>query len=359
VLESELDRFDACVIGAGVVGLAVAKALSEKFDSVVVLEKEKLIGSGVSSRNSEVIHAGIYYPTGYEFCETYQVPHRRIGKLIVATEEGQCDAMDKLKLKAEANGVLDLDYVSAASLTKLEPEVKGIAALFSPSTGIIDGHGLMTAYETCIEQNGGVLCLDSVFKSAELHGDDFIIDVESVGEAYRFKSPILINAAGLDAQQVSANIEFATRFSAPELYYCKGCYFSLSGRSPFNHLIYPMPEANTTGLGVHATIDLAGQVKFGPDTEYKSELEYSVPEAKRRKFAEAVRRYYPNLDEHKLAPAYAGVRPKIQGPGEAARDFEIEQPVPGLVHLFGIESPGLTASLAIGEHVANLFDSSF
>ena len=366
--ESGLDHFNVCVIGAGVVGLAIAKMLSEKFDSVVVLDREKTIGSGISSRNSEVIHAGIYYPTGslkaqlcvrgkqllYEFCESHGVAYKKTAKLIVASHQSQAEDLIKLKHKAEDNGVLDLEEISQQQLARLEPEVAGTAALFSPSTGVVDSHGLMAAYQHYAEENGALVCLDSTFQSAEKHGDDYIVDVMSVGERYRFQCNILVNAAGLDAQAVSGQIEGIGNYAAPPLYYCKGSYFSLSGKSPFQHLIYPMPEANTTGLGVHATLDLAGQVRFGPDTEYQSVLEYSVSESKRSQFAEAIKRYYPALDATKLQPDYAGVRPKLQAPGSAARDFEIHQVQPGLVHLFGIESPGLTASLAIGEYVANL-----
>ncbi|MBX2857617.1 MAG: NAD(P)/FAD-dependent oxidoreductase [Cellvibrionaceae bacterium] len=365
---SGLDHFNVCVIGAGVVGLAIAKMLSDKFDSIVVLEREKMIGSGISSRNSEVVHAGIYYPTGslkaqlcvrgkqllYEFCQQYKVPHRKIAKLIVASHEQQVEDLIKLKHKAEDNGVLDLQQIDKQGLAEREPEVAGIAALFSPSTGIVDGHSLMLAYQNFAEQNGCLICLNSIFQAAEKHGDDYIVDVVSVGERYKFKCDILINAAGLDAQATARCIEGVGEFVAPPLYYCKGSYFSLTGCSPFKHLIYPMPEANTMGLGVHATLDLSGQVRFGPDTEYQPQPDYSVPEKKRAKFAEAIKRYYPALDPDKLVPAYAGVRPKLQAQGAAVRDFEIHQTQTGLIQLFGIESPGLTASLAIGEYIGNL-----
>lgn len=370
--QSNLDHFDSCIVGAGVVGLAIARRLALSGQSVVVIEKAPWYGSEISSRNSEVIHAGIYYPTGslkaqlcvegkeklYQYCISHNIGHKKLGKLIVANSDAQAQDLAALKRKAEDNGVMDLQWVSTEQLRQWEPNVAGSAALLSPSTGIIDSHALMTSLVAEIESKQGILCLKTEFKRATCQGSDqsggFIVNVESVGEAYRFACTNLINCAGLGAQSVAANIQSSDAFDIPPLHHCKGCYFSLSGKSPFNRLIYPMPEANTTGLGVHATLDLSGQAKFGPDTEYLDGEDYQVPESRRSQFADAIKRYFPALDESRLTPAYAGIRPKIQGPGEPARDFIIQQSGAGLIQLFGIESPGLTSSLAIADHVAKM-----
>jgi len=357
-----LDHFDNCVVG-----LAIALALVQRGQSVLVLEKEPWYGSGVSSRNSEVIHAGIYYPVGslkaklcvegkarlYHYCETHGVRHQLIGKLIVASSVEQNRELEAILQKARANGVEDLQWVDLAQLRAWEPQVAGHSALLSPSTGIVDSHGLMSALLAEIETGGGTLCLKTEFQSATPASEGYRVTVDSVGEPYHFHCTHLINAAGLGAQSVAGAIEGLTQDNIPPLYYCKGHYFSLSGASPFHRLIYPIPEANTTGLGIHATLDLQGQVRFGPDTLYQDQPDYSIPDSLRDKFAVAIRRYYPTLDEARLIPAYAGIRPKIQGPQDPAKDFIIDQPLPGLVNLFGIESPGLTSSLAIAEHVAN------
>lgn len=360
------EKFDCCVVGAGVVGLAVAREFSRHGLSVVVVEKEKHIGSGVSSRNSEVIHAGIYYPQNslkalccvegkrllYEYCETRQVPHRRIGKLIVATNEQQCATLESLQQKAAANDVRDLQWVNQHQLSAMEPLVRGSAALLSPSTGIVDSHSFMSSLLNEIETQGGVLSLDTEILAAESCAQDegFKVLVNSVGENFEFTCTTLINAAGLGAQEVAARVNCSQQ-TIPRLYYCKGCYFAYSGRPPFQHLIYPVPDPNTTGLGVHATIDMGGQVKFGPDTEYIDDLDYLVPMSRAEAFATAISSYFPGVTLDKLTPSYAGIRPKIQGPNEPAKDFQIVSPQAGLIHLFGIESPGLTSSLSIAAKV--------
>lgn len=359
-----LDHFDSCVVGAGVIGLAIAHKLSACGYSVLVIDKEPWFGSETSSRNSEVIHAGIYYPTGslkarlcvegkhqlYAYCKQYGIAHHNIGKVIVASGD-QSDQLAALQKKAADNGVDDLQWLDQSQLRAWEPEVAGSEALFSPSTGIIDSHHLMTTLLGQMENAGGLLSLQTEFLGAEPQAEGFEVRVHSVGEDYRFHCSHLINAAGLGAQSVAKRVADLPADSIPPLYFCKGSYFSYTGKCPFNRLIYPMPEPNTTGLGVHATIDMGGQARFGPDTEYVDAIEYEVSEAKRPKFAEAIKRYFPGVDEQKLVPAYAGMRPKLQGPGDPAADFRIEQPMPGLVNLFGIESPGLTASLAISEYV--------
>lgn len=363
-----LDHFDSCIVGAGVVGLAIARKLAVSGKTVIVLEKAPWIGSEISSRNSEVIHAGIYYPTDslkaklcvegkhllYDYCEKNQIAHRKLGKLIVAASDAQNTQLEALKTKAENNGVHDLEWISRAQLQSWEPNVAGTAALLSPSTGIIDSHGLMSTLANEIESHDGLLCLKTEFERAEPTSSGFQVWVNSVGEPYQFTCEQFINAAGLGAQTVASNIAGMPKQEIPTLYYCKGCYFALSGKSPFNRLIYPMPEPNTTGLGVHATIDMAGQAKFGPDTQYIDEEDYTVEEEKRASFAIAIQKYFPGLNPEKLTPSYAGIRPKIQAEGEPAKDFIINHSAANRINLFGIESPGLTSSLAIADHVWNL-----
>jgi L-2-hydroxyglutarate oxidase LhgO len=367
-MNDKLDHVDVCVIGAGVVGLAVAKVFSERGKAVVVLEAQKCHGSGISSRNSEVIHAGLYYPDGslkaklcvegkhllYSFCEKFKVPHRRLGKLVVAKGTSQVDQLLTLQQKAIDNGVGDTSIIDASNLTALEPKVAGDAALHSPSTGIVDCHAFMDALLGVIESFGGSLSRDTEFKSAEYDGHDYTIQVVSVGESYRFKAALLVNCAGIEACEVAKKIEGVDPDSIPLLYLCKGSYFALRGRVPFRHLIYPLPEAGGTGLGVHATLDLGGQVRFGPDTEYVEQIDYDVDVRKRDSFTTAIMRYFPDIAPEHLSPAYAGIRPKLQAPGSSPVDFRIEMSAPGMVNLYGIESPGLTASLAIGDHVSTL-----
>ncbi|NPU94551.1 MAG: NAD(P)/FAD-dependent oxidoreductase [Gammaproteobacteria bacterium] len=360
-------HFDCCIIGAGVVGLAIAHELALRKRSVVILEQEDRHGTGSSARNSEVIHAGIYYPAGslkatlcvegrerlYRFCESRGVHHRRIGKLIVAGTQEQHPDLELLQKKASANGVTDLQWIEAKALAQLEPHVSGTSALLSPSTGIVDSHGLMLALLAGINSHGGTLCLKTEFLQAQRLSDGFSIQANSVGETCQIRSEQLINAAGLGAQAVAARIDGLDANAIPPLHLCAGRYFTLSGAAPFTRLIYPLPDAATTGLGIHATLDLQGQVRFGPDTAYIAHEDYRVADDLRADFARAIRRYFPALDESRLIPAYAGIRPKIQGPGAPAQDFRIDQPLPGLINLFGIESPGLTAALAIARHVAD------
>ncbi len=368
---NSLDHFDCCIIGAGVIGLAAAYEATKLNKSVIILEKNELYGTETSSRNSEVIHAGIYYPTHslkaqlcvsgkeklYDFCQNYGVSHRRIEKLIVASSADQADALDALKRKAEANGVADLEWIDQNRLNALEPHVKGNLALRSPSTGIIDSHEYMTTLLGLAEQNGAILSLHTEFLEAQQTSRGFDVSVNSLGERFHFKTDILINSAGLGAQSVAQRIEGIQPHQIPKLYYCKGHYFNYAGKAPFNRLIYPMPEANTTGLGVHATIDMGGQVKFGPDTLYIDEIDYSIDNRNNSKghaFYPAIQRYFPSVDPARLTPAYSGIRPKIQAPGAPAQDFIIDSSLSGVINLYGIESPGLTASLAIAEQIGSL-----
>jgi len=354
-----VERLDAVIVGAGVVGLAVARELALAGREVVVLDAEDAIGTHTSSRNSEVIHAGIYYPKGslkaracvagkrllYEYCASHGVPHRRCGKLIVATNEAQLAELEGIKRKAHANGVTDVDWIPREKTLELEPELFCLGALHSPSTGIIDSHALMLAYLGDAEASGAMLALKTPLLGAQVVADGFVVHTSEMDVS----CSVLVNSAGLRAPSVAKSIEGYRAELAPRELYAKGNYYALSRRSPFSRLIYPVPEPG--GLGVHVTLDLAGQARFGPDVEWVERIDYSVDPRRAERFYAAIRRYWPGLPDDSLAPGYAGIRPKTAGPGEPAPDFEIQGPsrhgVPGLVHLFGIESPGLTASLAL------------
>lgn len=369
-----MDHIDTCVIGAGVVGLAIGRALASSGVEVVVLDRAAEFGQGVSSRNSEVIHAGIYYPEGslkamlcvrgkrmlYDYCRDHGVGHANCGKLIVATSGEEEDVLDDIRSKALANGVDDLEYWPQARIQAVEPEVRATLALYSPSTGIISSHDLMQAYVADIEESAGTFVGMTRVMAVHREGGAFTLVCEVAGDEYRFSSRILINAAGLGAQRVAASCDFIDPATIPPLYLCKGNYFALSGRSPFGHLIYPVPEKSGAGLGVHATIDLGGQARFGPDVEYVDREDYVVSVDRIHQYYESVRRYFPALRDGQLVPGYVGIRPKLQAPGAAPRDFviqgEAEHGIAGLVQLFGIESPGLTSSLAIAEYVAQLVE---
>ncbi len=355
-----MEKLDAVVIGAGVVGLAVARALAMAGREVVVLEAEDAIGTHTSSRNSEVIHAGIYYPKGslkartcvagkellYEYGVSHGVHHRRSGKLIVASDEQQIPELEKIQQRAHANGVTDVVWMTRQQVVALEPAVHCVAGLYSPSTGIIDSHSLMLAYQGDAEAHGAMLALQSPLQGAEVAGDGFVI---SVANSEKIKTAILVNSAGLKAPSVAKAIAGYDPKLAPGEFYAKGNYYTLTGKSPFSRLVYPVPEPG--GLGVHVTLDLAGQVRFGPDVEWVDKIGYEVDPRRSERFYAAIRRYWPALPDGALAPGYSGIRPKTAGPKDPSPDFEIQGPrrhgVPGLVHLFGIESPGLTASLAL------------
>ena len=367
-----MDELDVCVVGAGVVGLAIGKSLAKAGREVVVLESESHFGEGVSSRNSEVIHAGIYYPKDslkalmcvegkhrlYEYCLTHNVGHQRCGKLIVATSAEEEGVLEGIKQKANDNGVADLEYWGPERLRVAEPELKATLALFSPSTGIVSSHELMAAYLGDLEAAGSGYVSHTKMVGAEVQADGFVVRTSSGGEDYTFRCRLMVNAAGLGAQSVAGVTTGLDPSTIPPLYLCKGNYFSMSGGNPFRHLVYPVPHPSGAGLGIHATIDLGGQVKFGPDVEYIDEADYAVNVARLDDYYEAVRRYFPRLPDGALAPAYAGIRPKLQGPNDPVADYCIQGPedhgVDGLVNLYGIESPGLTSSLAIGERVRTL-----
>ena len=369
-----MDRVDAVVIGAGVVGLAVARALAQAGREVIVLEALTLIGSGVSSRNSEVIHAGIYYPQGslkarlcvrgrellYAFCATHGVEQRRCGKLVVATTPADINKLDAIRLHAAANGV-PLQPLTRREALALEPELDCAAALLSPQSGIVDSHGLMTALLGNAEGAGAVLALQSPFTSSRRDGGGWVLQSGNT-EPFEMRTDWLINCAGLDAQAVAARMVGFPASAIPTRHLAKGHYFSLGRRAPFSRLIYPTPVDG--GLGVHLTLDLAGQVRFGPDVLWlpsmpaDATLDYAVEPSRMAGFEADIRRYWPGLPAGVLTPDYSGIRPKLSGPGEAAADFRIDGPAQhgcaGVVQLFGIESPGLTASLAIAEMVCTM-----
>ena len=361
------DHIDCVVIGAGVVGLAVARALALSGREVVVLEAANAIGTGTSSRNSEVIHAGIYYPKDslkarlcvrgkallYEYCATHGVQVQRCGKLIVATSPEQVAQLQAIREKAANNGVTDMVMLTQQEAQALEPALQCHAALLSPSTGIVDSHGLMLALQGDLESAGGAVALLSAFSSAEVGADGITVHTQD-GSALH--TPLLVNAAGLHAPDVAARIQGLQARHIPRAYYAKGNYFTLAGRSPFSRLIYPVPEA--AGLGVHLTLDMGGQAKFGPDVQWvDSPEDLQVDPQRCAGFYDEVRKYWPDLRDGALVPGYAGIRPKISGPDEAAADFciqtQAEHGVGGLINLLGIESPGLTSCLAIAEYVAD------
>ena len=366
-----MDSVECVVIGAGVVGLAVARALALTGREVVILEAEALIGSHTSSRNSEVIHAGIYYPKDslkarscvegkhrlYEYCVAHGVPHARCGKLIVASADAQVPELQAIQAKAHANGVTDVVWMGRAQALALEPQLDCLAALYSPSTGIIDSHALMLAYLGDAEENGAMLALGSPLARARVGGSDIELEVGGA-DPMRIAARVVVNSAGLFAPGVARRIEGYPAERAPRELYAKGNYYSLAGRSPFSRLVYPVPEPG--GLGVHLTLDLGGQARFGPDVEWVDAVGYDVDPRRAERFYNAIRRYWPALPDGALAPAYAGIRPKISGPAEPAADFVIEGPrahgIAGLVNLFGIESPGLTASMALADAVLRALD---
>jgi L-2-hydroxyglutarate oxidase LhgO len=358
---------DNIVVGAGAVGLAVAHTLALAGRQVVVLEQHQLIGSETSSRNSEVIHAGIYYPPGslravlcvrgkhllYQFCAENSVAHARCGKLLVATHDSQLPKLAAIRDTAAKNGVRDLEFLAASAAKALEPELACVGALLSPSTGVIDSHAFMLALEGHLEANGGSVILRCPVEN--IVRDEGVFHLETGGAAAGdISCNQLVLAAGLHVSRLARTLAFAKPYRPPETYYAKGQYYALSGPSPFKRHIYPMPEG--AWLGLHATVDIGGRCKFGPDIEWTPDIDYSFQPEKLDKFLAFVRGYYPGLDVERLHPDYTGVRPKLYREGEPVSDFAIHGPdahgVAGLVALFGIESPGLTAALAIGEHVA-------
>lgn len=370
-----MDRIDTLVVGAGAVGLACARALALAGHEVLIVEREGAVGTGVSSRNSEVIHGGMYYDVGslkarlcvrgrhllYSYLAERGLPHRRCGKLIVATHAAETPKLQAILARGQANGVHDLRLIDAAEARAMEPELACVAALLSPSTGIVDSHALMTALLGDAENAGALLALRSPFAGARRTGDEWIVQTGG-DESFELAARWIVNAAGIGAQDVARAIKGLAPAAIPTQRLAKGHYFSLAGRAPFSHLIYPTPVDG--GLGVHLTLDLGGQAKFGPDVQWlpantpEAGLDYAVDPTRQAAFEADIRRYWPNLPAGTLQPAYSGVRPKISGPGEPAADFMISGPrehgCAGTVQLFGIESPGLTSAMAIAELVRNV-----
>ncbi|MFA4884247.1 MAG: NAD(P)/FAD-dependent oxidoreductase [Candidatus Margulisiibacteriota bacterium] len=364
-----MDTTRITIIGAGVVGLAIAAELSRKQQDIVLLEKETSFGQGASSRNSEVIHAGIYYPKGslkaklcvegskllYKYCQEHDIPHKRLGKIIVAINDGEVKQLEGLMKQGELNWVRGLRYMMGTELAKFEPGVKGVKALYSPNTGIIDSHQLMKALEQEAQENGCLLAYGSQLTAVSRQPDGYLLSIN--GEP-SLKTEILINSSGLYADQLAAMAGIDIIKEKYRLHFCKGEYFAYTKPPFIKHLVYPVPEHDVTGLGVHSVVDLAGGLKFGPSVQYVDKLDYTVDPAHRRAFWESVVKLFPQVREEDLAPDQAGIRPKLQGPSEGVRDFVIREEsrlgLPGLINLIGIESPGLTACLAIAKHVSAL-----
>ncbi|MDB6086532.1 MAG: binding site:FAD dependent oxidoreductase [Gammaproteobacteria bacterium] len=362
-----IDTVDCLVIGAGVVGLAVARRMAQQGSETILLEAAGEIGGGISSRNSEVVHAGIYYPQGslkarlcrvgrellYDFCAQHGVEYRRCGKLIVGKSEQERSVLEHIDGAARANEVTDLSWLTRSEARALEPELECSFALHSPSTGIIDSHAFMVALQADLEAAGGTLALRSEVSGGYCDRSGIRL---RIGNDTELHARIVINCAGLQAQAVAGALDGMPRNLIPPLYLAKGNYYALRGKCPFSHLIYPAPES--AGLGTHLTLDLGGHGRFGPDVEWVENIDYAVDPLRAERFYASIRTYWPALPDGALAPAYAGIRPKLQAPGRPAADFLIQGPqthgVAGLVNLFGIESPGLTSALAIAGHVASL-----
>jgi L-2-hydroxyglutarate oxidase LhgO len=363
-----VDRIDCTVIGAGVIGLAVARALALAGREVLVIEAAYGIGTETSSRNSEVIHAGIYYPKGslkarlcvegrgrlYAYAAERGIGHECLGKLIVATSDEQLGKLHRIKAAAEACNVHDLVLLDAAAAKRVEPGLGCVAALHSLSTGIIDSHALMLSYQGDAEEKGAVFAFETRVEGGEITPQGIILRaMMSDGSAYEFLSRSIVNAAGLGAQNIAGKLNGFPAQHVPPLTFARGCYFTLSGKAPFSRLIYPVPVDG--GLGVHLTLDLAKQARFGPDVEWIDGVDYTLDERRGEAFYADIRRYWPDLADGRLQPGYTGIRPKLSKQGEPAADFVISGPadhgIAGVVNLFGIESPGLTASLAIADEV--------
>ncbi len=363
-----MESVEALVVGAGVVGLAVARAIARSGKEVWVVDSESAFGTHTSSRNSEVIHAGLYYAPGslkaklcvagrqqlYDYCASRGVQHRQCGKLIVATEPDQRSALERIAARADAAGAGQLKWLTGEQVRSFEPALRAEEALWSPATGIIDSHGLMLSYLGEVEDHGGSIVYQASFRRATpLPGGGFEVDVEGSDGIARFKCQWLVNATGLFASDTARRVEGLADQWVPQTRFAKGNYFSLTGRAPFSRLIYPVPSE--AGLGVHLTLDLSGRARFGPDVEWVSRIDYEVSAERESVFYEEIRAYWPGLPPGSLVADYCGIRPKLVGEGAAAADFRIDGPgdhgLDGLVNLFGIESPGLTASLALADAV--------
>lgn len=362
------DTVESIVIGAGVIGLAIAQKLARQGREVLVLEEADAIGTVTSARNSEVIHAGIYYPKNslkarfcvrgrgllYRYLEERGIEHKRCGKLVVATDEAEEAALAGILAKAHANGVDDMMRISGEDARAMEPHLNCRSALLSPATGILDTHGYMLSLQGDLESAGGIIAFLSSVTGGRLDNEGFVLNVRGTDGEMELGCRTLINSAGLGAQPLARFLQGFPANKVPPLHFAKGNYFTLSGKAPFEHLIYPVP--NSAGLGTHYTCDLGGQGRFGPDVEWVDAIDYTVDPSRGDGFYAAIRQYWPGLPDASLVPGYCGIRPKVQAPGDPAADFILQGPadhgIPGLINLFGIESPGLTSSLAIADDVA-------
>lgn len=368
---------DVVVVGGGAIGLSAAAALARAGRSVILIERHDGLARETTARNSEVIHAGLYYPPGslkarlcvsgrialYERCESLRIPHRRTGKLIVATSEEEVANLESIARRAEENGVTSLRLIEGSEVTRLEPGVRAVAALHSPETGIVDAHALCLSFAAEAEEHGAVIALCSELRSIEYSGGPYRIEVSGAdGETSRISCAAVVNAAGLAGDRIAELAGLDIDALGYRLHYCKGDYFSLQPGSPVrvDTLVYPVPAG--PGLGIHATLDLGGRIRFGPDTEYVDRIDYEIDAGKAAAFGSAVRRYLPAVEDRHLVPDYAGVRPKLAAPGESFRDFVVNEESsagrPGFVNLIGIESPGLTSALALAALVVELLRST-
>ncbi len=367
-LEVSQPEIDVAVIGAGVIGLAVGRAFALQGREVMIFESEPSIGMHTSSRNSEVIHSGIYYKPGslkaklcvegkeqiYEYCDSHAISHNKIGKVVVASSEAEVTKLEKLKEQGEVNGVIDLEWLTEEDIKQIEPLVHGVLGLWSPSTGIIDSDAFLKSLQHEAEEHQAWIIPSTPVLGGEILEEKKLLKIGG-REPVTVSSKVVVNAAGLYAPQVARSISGVPSDKIPQSYLTKGHYFMLSGKSPFSYLVYPLPEKG--GLGIHATINLAGKTRFGPDVTSIDSVDYSFDETLSEKFYQIIRSYYPALQDGQLYPGYTGIRPKIGSPDEV-QDFLIQGPhehgIEGLVNLFGIESPGLTASLAIAEYVVSM-----
>jgi L-2-hydroxyglutarate oxidase LhgO len=369
-----MEEVNITIIGAGVIGLSIAAELSKRFNDIIVLERHDSFGQEISSRNSEVIHAGIYYPAGslkarlcvegakrlYEICEKYSIPHKKTGKIIVAANQSEVRALEELYKKGKANNVNGLELFDRNDIKKIEPNTNAIAAIYSPGTGIIDSHALMNHFLDAAEERGVIVAFDSEVELIDKEKDVFIVGIKK--DKYRFKTRVLINCTGLSADHIAGLAGIDISKSKYKLKFCKGSYFSYAKPSPVKMLVYPVPEGELAGLGIHATLDLGGRLRFGPDIEYVDTIDYKVDINKRDKFYDGASRIISSLDKDAFMPDMSGIRPKLYGQNETVRDFiitdEKDKGLPGLINLIGIESPGLTASLAIATKVMNIISQN-
>jgi len=368
-----MDQVDVIVIGAGVVGLAIAAEMSAHYPNTLVVDQHSDIGQETSSRNSEVIHAGLYYPEDslkaqfcvegkhrlYQHCESFKVNHQRIGKLLIAVDQDEQGKLEQIQSQAIKNGVEDLEPLTSEQVAALEPELNAYSGALSPSTGIVDSHGLMVSLVGQLEQRGGFFVGNTEFLHAQSHSNGFLVTLRNEdGSESEIITSVLINSSGLHGADTANKIECLTPDLIPTVSFARGHYFSYSGRNPFSHLIYPMPEVG--GLGIHGTLDLGGQLRFGPDVQLIDSLDYRIPADRHAAFIAAIKRYWPSMDPAALHPAYSGIRPKLGYPNKTFSDFVIQGPKDhgqeGLINLFGIESPGLTSALAIGPYVRKLLE---